>query len=201
MNNEQMIKQAYVRGLAARGILRMRAMQKQAAEAGPAPAPKGVFNPAYSSYKDSLKSTDPSVEALFNPNGPTLIGKKPWSRGASDALAGASGAGIGAIIGALVAYARKKKILGSALAGAGIGGLVGVGGNELYRYLTTKAPKEPWRLEWELSKLNDNPLPETDKDRATKAGIQNFVEGLHDDPFSDPDIYNQVDPTVSAYTA
>ncbi|MBQ2619788.1 MAG: hypothetical protein IJF84_00445 [Thermoguttaceae bacterium] len=183
MNNEQMIKQAYVRGLAARGILRMRAMQKQAAS-GPAIAPRGQDS-AYSN--GGLKVTEPdfgSIAAMSGYDPLRIKGKRPWSRGASDALAGAGGAGIGAIIGALVAYARKKKILGHALAGAGIGGLAGVGGNELYRYLTNKDGLTPEQKFMAAIKKDDTAnIP---VDAAAGAGLSNedfLAAGL--DPFEE----------------
>lgn len=43
------------------------------------------------------------------------------------ALAGGVGAGGGALIGALINYARKKSLLQGALAGAGVGGVAGLG--------------------------------------------------------------------------
>ena len=142
-----MIKQAYVRGLAARGILRARMLQKQAADFNPEPvsttmydSPVGPKQGPYTrrfieSFMDPYKSSDPVINAVFSAK---PKGKSGLSRGATDALSGLGGAGIGAIIGALIAYARKKKVLGHALAGAGIGGLAGVGGSELYRYLNNK---------------------------------------------------------------
>lgn len=168
MNKEQMIKQAYVRGLAARGILRMRAMQKQAATgslpvAGPALLEGGLPG---ANFTDRYKSTDPVLNAIYA-NGKPAKESKGLSRLASNALAGAGTAGIGAIIGALVAYARKKKILGHALAGAGIGGLAGVGGNELYRYLSKKPETSVDDLDWGstqrdagISEILNNPLPD-----------------------------------------
>ena len=167
MNRTQMIKQAYVRGLAARGILRMRAILKQAAigslpVAGPE-IPGGGLPGA--GFTDRYKSNDPVLNAVFADGKPAQT--KGWSRGATNAIAGLGGAGIGAIIGALIAYARKKKVLGHALAGAGIGGLAGVGGNELYRYLSKKPETSADDIDWgstqrdaAISDILNNPMPD-----------------------------------------
>lgn len=54
------------------------------------------------------------------------------------AIAGGVGAGGGALIGALIQYARKKNMLHGALTGAGIGGLTGISAQALRDLLRTK---------------------------------------------------------------
>lgn len=56
------------------------------------------------------------------------------------ALAGGVGAGGGALIGALINYARKKNMLHGALAGAGIGGVAGLGVQGIRDLLRKEGP-------------------------------------------------------------
>lgn len=73
------------------------------------------------------------------------------------AMAGGIGAGGGALIGALINYARKKNMLSGALAGAGVGGVAGLGYQGIKdllkkspEVLTTKGNKDFW------NKINDD---------------------------------------------
>ena len=114
---DNQIKQAYVTGLAARGILRQ--MVKQAVEKAkdapakePTPAGPGAFG-----FRDY------AGDAAYAPGKKRSFGMDM----AEDYLQyGGAGAGIGAIIGALIQIARQKSVMTGALVGAGVGGGVGL---------------------------------------------------------------------------
>ena len=104
MTNEQ-IKQAYVTGLAARGLLRQMCKQAEGADPG---------SYGFRDYK----------------------GDKYYEEGKGNfgldiakdyAAYGAGGAGLGAIIGSLIALARQKSLVSGALVGGGVGAGIGLG--------------------------------------------------------------------------
>lgn len=101
MKQNTLIKQAYVRGLAARGLLRQYIMQKQAAE---------IKDPNLADQVGKV------IDQADNKNS-----WKDW------AMYGGIGAGSGAAIGALIQALRKKNILLGAGIGGGIGGSLGLG--------------------------------------------------------------------------
>lgn len=104
---ENQIKQAYVTGLAARGLLRQ--MYKQAAEAEADGAKGWGFSGA---------------------GGPDPVGDDPnfgMDMAKSYIKYTGTGAGLGAIIGTLIQLARQKSLVTGALVGAGIGGGIGAG--------------------------------------------------------------------------
>lgn len=107
MTNEQ-IKQAYVIGKAARGVLRYKYLQKQAMlqkRAKETAAPAATGNDTLAAMK-------------------ALAGEYALPVGASSAAA--------ALLGALIQGARGKSILKGLLVGGGLGGIAGAGGKALY---------------------------------------------------------------------
>ena len=99
MTNEQ-IKQAYVVGKAAKGIIRYREFQKQA-----------MMKRAGTEEGAPTKPAKPDNGSFLGGYGVPV----------------GVGAGTGAILGALIQAARGKSILNGLLVGGGIGGLGGAG--------------------------------------------------------------------------
>lgn len=106
------------------------------------------------------------------------------------AMAGGVGAGGGAFIGALINYARKKNMLSGALAGAGIGGVAGLGYQGVKDLLSKKTPgyrgaKSDKYLFPLIESSDENALPARAQELILKGGIPTtkeqkaFAEGLH----------------------
>ena len=126
MKQNTLIKQAYVRGLAARGLLRQYIMQKQATTTT-MENPEVVKNYA-----------EPAIDEL---------GKKDSLT--DYAVYGGVGAGAGAGLGALIQAIRKQDILPGALWGAGIGGGLGLGTRATLNVLNdTGILNEEQRKKW-----------------------------------------------------
>ena len=154
MNNTIMIKQAYVRGLAARGILRAMIMQKKASGSD-----SKDYNPKEDLQDLQSKSEEPDFDLLplgirrqvtnaryldTDPEFRKSLAYKYLNNSlARDAgipqyaVSGLAGAGVMGAIGALIQAARKKNVLKGALIGGGIGAGIGIGGkyiNDKYIY-------------------------------------------------------------------
>lgn len=130
-------KQAYVRGVAARGILRTRVMQKMAEE-NTQPGDSAKETPK-KTYKLNGSFLDPNPGFFKGVRNSYL--KNNFFANEGDYLkSGLIGLGAGGIIGALIQAARGKNLLSGALVGGGIGAGLGAGGKYLSdKYIYPKA--------------------------------------------------------------
>ncbi len=168
-------KQAYINGLAARGVLRNRVMQKMAdgdgewgetktdsaiRSMGETPTPSV---PTYSQEAEAateeestpMSKDEIEKETAKQRNRLWYLSKRLAQPGSGYLTPGLIGTGIGGIVGALVQAARQKNILLGAGIGAGMGGLAGIGG----KYINDKHiyPKI-------LDAYNESPIRLSDTD-------------------------------------
>lgn len=154
-------KQAYINGLAARGVLRNLLLNKQAESSSvnnqddnieeqeiPKELPKDVAEDVYpwSPGKDYYKNYTKFQYLTPDQQKKEREAQKQRHSYLSNSVAkpefgymtpGLATAGIGAAIGALIQAAREKNILAGAGIGVGIGGIAGLGGkyiNDTYIY-------------------------------------------------------------------
>lgn len=128
MTNEQ-IKQAYVIGKAAKGVLRFRAFQKQAmmkqAVGGVPSDDPAAHGGKKTDSAPPAGGTPVKTESTPKTDNPAI--KEPYKSDYTTTTL--AGSGIGAIMGALIQAARGKDILNGLLVGGGLGGLGGAGYN------------------------------------------------------------------------
>ena len=138
-------KQAYINGLAARGVLRNLFMQKAASQPDKpesydsiSEAEKQVPIAVVPSPTNNSETKPPTEKELKDQEWRYNYLNSDWAKPDFGYVTpGLTGAGVGALVGALVQAARDKNVLAGAGIGAGIGGLTGAGAkyyNDEYLY-------------------------------------------------------------------
>ena len=135
MKQDHLIKQAYVRGLAARGLLRQYVIKAAETDTGTA-ALKNVRDTANKAF---AKGRDIATDAIGQ-----AANKDSWK---DYAIYGGVGALGGGALGALIQAARQKEMFPGIAIGSGIGGTLGLGTRAALNVLNTTGVLGDERLE------------------------------------------------------
>ena len=135
MRQDHLIKQAYVRGLAARGLLRQYVIKAAEKDTGKA----ALKNARETANKAIDKGRDIATDAIGQ-----ATNKDSWK---DYALYGGVGALGGGALGALIQAARQKEIFPGIAIGSGLGGTLGLGTRAALNVLNTTGVLSDERLE------------------------------------------------------